>query len=84
MFAVLLNLVDQGVIDKTNKYLHKMLHPGSSVDDYHQIMHNNGLDGHRFVKPERGHELDATPFTNPTSAFWSEDKKAPVARLLLS
>ena len=64
MFEVLLRLVDQGVIDSTNKYLHNTLHP-NKVDSYHAIMHNNGLDGHPFVKPERGHELDGTPFDEP-------------------
>ena len=65
MFEVLLRLVDQGVIDSTNNYLRSTLHP-NKADTYHAIMRNNGLDGHSFIKPERGHELDGTQFSEPS------------------
>ena len=66
MFALLFKLVDQGVIDSTNLYLRKDLH----TDDYHLIMRNDALDGHHFIKPERGIVLDGAPAPEPL--FWEK------------
>ena len=44
MFSLLLELVGQDII------------AGNSNYEYKSIMHSNGTDGPRFIKPERGHE----------------------------
>jgi hypothetical protein len=48
MFALLLTLVGEKIISRASTE--------STDNNYAGIMHSNGADGPRFVKPQRGHE----------------------------
>ena len=65
MFALLFTLVGEKIIKASSE---------RSEDKYASIMHSNGVDGPRFIKPQRGHEdgcVNGVCFENRAGEFAS-------------